>query len=59
VEGAGADLEVERLDQHAALRGPVGVELEDQALERDALERWSGHAMQVHGVECRARDKAG
>src|SRR3546814_1368188 len=39
VEGAGADFEVERLHQHAALRGPVGVELLDELLEGRSLHR--------------------
>src|SRR3546814_12971106 len=33
VERTGADLEIERLDQHATLLGPVGVQALDQLLE--------------------------
>src|SRR5690606_9098553 len=42
MEGAGADLQVERLDQHAALRRPVRVEAGDQFLERG-----SGHRLET------------
>jgi len=35
VEGAGADLQVQRLDQHAAVLRPVGVQALDQLLEGD------------------------
>jgi hypothetical protein len=34
MEGAGTDFEVERLDQHATLLGPIVVEDLDQLLER-------------------------
>ena len=34
MEGAGADLDVERLDQHASLLAPVLVEAQDELLER-------------------------
>ena len=40
MEGAGADFEVERLDQHAALRRPVGVEALDRVPGRWG--RWCG-----------------
>ena len=35
MEGAGADLQVQRLDQHAALLRPVRVQALDELLERD------------------------
>ncbi len=41
MEGAGTDLQVERLDQHAALIRPEGVQTLDQFLER--RERAWGH----------------
>jgi hypothetical protein len=34
--GAGADLEIERLLQQAAVRGPEGREFEDEILKRHA-----------------------
>ena len=37
VEGAGADLQIERLDEDAALPRPVGVEALDQFLEGRSL----------------------
>ena len=43
MEGAGTDFEVERLDQHAALFGPVFVEALDELLERRWLELRCGH----------------
>ena len=39
MEGAGADFQVQRLDQHAAALGPIGVEALDQLLERDGWKR--------------------
>jgi len=42
VEGAGADLGVERLQQHAALRRPVAVQGLDQVLEGKGVHARSG-----------------
>jgi hypothetical protein len=47
VEGAGADLEVERLDEDATLRGPVMVQAQDQFLES----RGGGRRQLARGVE--------
>ena len=44
VEGTGAHLQVERLDEHAALLGPELVQGLDQALEGDRNGRGRGHA---------------
>jgi general secretion pathway protein E len=54
VEGAGADFQVERLDQHAALSCPVGVEALDELLEGNACrERRGGvgHAARAERVQ--------
>src|SRR6185295_19017141 len=40
MRGAGADLEVERLLQHAPVRGPEGGEFEDEILKSHAGGRW-------------------
>jgi hypothetical protein len=48
MEGAGADFDIQRLDQHAALGSPILIEGLDQTLEGYRWIRRSGHRVIVH-----------